>query len=259
MAMLLLALDRRTLEIFGAGTKLLLGGGFAAALAGLIAHEARTPYPFIDLALFKRRKFSMAAVSLVIVSTCYVLTGFLLPFYLQEVLGLAPSFIGLLFIVPAALTVLLAPLSGYLADRFSPRVPTTLGVGFLSLGCLIGGLLRPDSHWLLPTLVIACSGVTNGIFNPANSSDMIGAIPKEHRGFASSVNYVAFGMGNVFGVGLAGVMMSFAYTRYTGVPGASPSTANPAAFVAALNLTLLAGLAASAVALFTSAMRGEKG
>ncbi len=259
MAMLLLALDRRTLEIFGAGTKLLLGGGFAAALAGLIAHEARTPYPFIDLALFKRRKFSMAAVSLVIVSTCYVLTGFLLPFYLQEVLGLAPSFIGLLFIVPAALTVLLAPLSGYLADRFSPRVPTTLGVGFLSLGCLIGGLLRPDSHWLLPTLVIACSGVTNGIFNPANSSDMIGAMPKEHRGFASSVNYVAFGMGNVFGVGLAGVMMSFAYTRYTGVPGASPSTANPAAFVAALNLTLLAGLAASAVALFTSAMRGEKG
>ncbi|HEY1269723.1 MAG TPA: MFS transporter [Candidatus Binatia bacterium] len=258
MATLLLALDRRTLALFGAGTKILLGGGFAAALAGLIAHERRTPHPFIDLALFRRRKFSTAAVSLLIVATCYVLTSFVMPFYLQDILGLAPSMIGVLFIVPAALTVVLAPLSGWLADRFGARVPTTIGIGFLATGCLIGAFLRPDSHWILPTLLIACHGVTNGIFNPANSADMIGALPKEHRGFASSVNYVAFGLGNVLGIGLAGLAMSVAFARYTGIAGAAPTAANPAAFAAAINATLLAGLAVSGVGILTSVTRGAK-
>jgi EmrB/QacA subfamily drug resistance transporter len=258
MATLLLALDRRTLTLFGAGTKILLGGAFVAALASLIAHERRTPHPFIDLALFRRRAFSTGALSLLIVATCYVLTSFVMPFYLQEVLGLAPSVIGVLFIVPAALTVVLAPLSGWLADRFGPRVPTTIGIGFLAAGCLVGAFLRPDSHWLLPTLLIACHGVSNGIFNPANSTDMIGALPKEHRGFASSVNYVAFGLGNVLGVGLAGLTMSVAFARYTGVVGAAPTASNPAAFAAAINATLLVGLAVSVAALLVSTMRGKK-
>jgi len=202
--------------------------------------------------------FSMAAVSLVIVSSCYVLTGFLLPFYLQEVLHLTPSFIGLLFMVPAAITLSLAPVSGYLADRLGPRLPASAGVLFLTVSFFIGGFLRPDSHWLLPTFMIAFGGITNGIFNPANSVSMISMMPKEHRGFASSVNHVAFGLGGVLGVTLGGLVMSFAFERQTGISGASPTTANPVAFVAALNTTLLIGMAASAVAIFTSAMRGEK-
>jgi MFS family permease len=202
--------------------------------------------------------FSMAAISLVVVSSCYVLTGFLLPFYLQEVLHLSPSFIGLLFMVPAAITLSIAPLSGYLSDRFGPRLPATVGVVFLFVAFFIGSFLRPDSHWLVPTLMIAFGGITNGLFNPANSVSMISLMPKEHRGFASSVNHVAFGLGSVLGVTLGGVLMSAAFEHYTGISGVSPTTANPVAFVAALNTTLLIGMGASAVAFFTSAMRGQK-
>ncbi len=32
-----------------------------------------------------------------------------------------------------------------------------------------GGLLRADSHWLLPATLIIVGAMTNGIFNPANS------------------------------------------------------------------------------------------
>ena len=259
MSSLLLVLDRRALEIFGAQSKIVFAALFCASLATFLVHEARTPSPFIDLSLFKVRMFSMAALSLVIVSSCYVLTGFLLPFYLQEVLHLKPSFIGLLFMVPAAITLSLAPLSGYLADRLGPRLPASVGVLFLSVAFFIGGFLRPDSHWLLPTLMIAFGGITNGIFNPANSVSMISLMPREHRGFASSVNHVAFGLGSVLGVTLGGVLMSAAFEHHTGLSGVSPTTANPAAFVAALNTTLLFGMGASAVAIFTSAMRGERG
>jgi EmrB/QacA subfamily drug resistance transporter len=255
---LLLVLDRRALEIFGGQTKLLFTVAFCAALASFLVHERRTPNPFIDLSLFKVRIFTMATVSLVIVSSCYVLTGFLLPFYLQEVLHLTPSFIGLLFMVPAAVTLSLAPLSGALSDRLGPRLPATVGVVFLCVSFLIGGFLGTDSHWLLPTLMIAFGGVTNGFFNPANSVSMISMVPREHRGFASSVNHIAFGLGGVLGVTLGGLLMAAAFEYHTGLSGVSPTTANPAGFVAALNTTLLIGMAASGVAIFTSAMRGGK-
>jgi hypothetical protein len=59
-------------------------------------------------------------------------------------------------------------------------------------------------------------------------------------------------------VALGGAIMTAAFEYHSGISGASPTTSNPSAFVAALNTTLLAGMGASAIAFFTSAMRGEK-
>jgi EmrB/QacA subfamily drug resistance transporter len=254
----ILLLDRRALQVLGDQTRIVLGFAFLCFVAGFFVHEKRTPEPFVDLSLFKTRMFTMSAVSLLIVATCYALCSFLLPFYMQEILGLSPSFIGILFMAPALLTLCFAPVSGYLSDRVGPRPPASLGVGFLCVSFLLGGFLRADSHWILPTLIVALGGITNGLFNPANSVSMISMMPKEHRGFATGVNHVVFGMGNVLGIALGGVLMTYSFESHTGSLGAGPTTDNAAAFVAALNATLLAGLAVSSVGILTSAMRGKK-
>jgi MFS family permease len=84
-----------------------------------------------------------------------------------------------------------------------------------------GGLLRADSHWLLPATLIIVGAMTNGIFNPANSTAMISMMPREHRGFASAMNHVTFGFGNVFGVALGGLCMSLAFEFHTGIKAAA--------------------------------------
>jgi len=226
-------------------------------LAGFLVHESRAKSPFVNLELFKIRRFSFSVISLLVIASCYTLTGFLMPFYLQDVLRLSPTQVGILFMAPSILTVALAPLSGYLADRLGPRIPATLGVLFMIVSLGVGGLLRADSHWFLPALLIVVGAVTNGIFNPANSTAMISMMPREHRGFASAVNHVTFGLGNVLGVALGGFSMSLAFEHYTGVSTASLTTENPLGFVAALNTTFLAAVVLSVVALFTSAMRGD--
>jgi MFS family permease len=181
-----------------------------------------------------------------------------LPFYLQDVLRLSPTQIGVLFMAPSILTVALAPLSGYMTDRLGPKVPATIGVTFMIASLAIGGLLRVDSHWLLPAALIVVGAITNGIFNPANSTAMISMMPREHRGFASAVNHVTFGFGNVLGVALGGLSMSLAFERYTGMKTANLTTENPLGFVAALNTTLVAAIWLSIIALFTSALGGSK-
>jgi MFS family permease len=220
--------------------------------------EARTQSPFVNLELFKIRRFSFSVISLLIIAMSYSLTGFLLPFYLQDILHLSPTKIGILFMAPSILTVSLAPLSGHMADRLGPRIPATAGVAFMVISLGIGGLLRTDSHWFMPALLIIVGAATNGIFNPANSTAMIAMMPKEHRGFASAMNHVTFGFGSVFGVSLGGLCMSLAFEHYTGVKAASLTTENPTGFVAALNITFMAAIVLTAIALFTSAMRGPR-
>jgi EmrB/QacA subfamily drug resistance transporter len=250
--------DRRTGQALGGSLKMVLSAVFCASLFAFLFHESHTASPFVNLQLFKIRRFSFSVVSLLIVAMCYSLTGFLLPFYLQDILGLSPTKVGILFMAPSVLTVALAPLSGYLSDRLGPRIPATLGVSLMVLSLAIGGLLRIDSHWLMPTLLVIVGAATNGIFNPANSTAMIAMMPKEHRGFASSMNHVTFGFGSVFGVALGGLSMSLAFEHYTGVPAASLTTENPGGFVSALNTTFLAAISLTLIALVASATRGDR-
>ena len=249
--------DRRTQAVLAGPARVLLVVILLVGLAGFLMHESKTKNPFVHLELFRMRRFSFSVVSLLVIAICYSLTGFLMPFYLQDILQLSPTRIGILFMAPSVLTVSLAPLSGYMADRFGPRLPATVGVLFMIVSLALGGFLRADSHWALPTMLIVVGAITNGIFNPANSTAMISLMPREHRGFASAVNHVTFGLGNVLGVALGGLSMSLAFEHYTGVSAVNMTTENPLGFVAALNTTFVAAIVLSVIAVFTSALRGE--
>ena len=248
--------DRRTHQLIGGSTKFFLWAVFIASLAAFLAHESRTRSPFVHLELFKIRRFSFSVVSLLVVSICYALTSFLMPFYLQDILRLTPTQVGVLFMAPSILTVALAPVSGFMTDRLGPRIPATVGVVFMIISLAAGGMLRTDSHWLLPAVLIVVGAITNGIFNPANSTAMISMMPKEHRGFASAMNHVTFGFGNVLGVALGGLSMSLAFEFHTGMKAMTLTAENPAGFVAALNTTFMAAILICVLGIFTSALRG---
>lgn len=250
--------DRRTHQIVGGLTKVFLFAVLGVSLVAFVAHEARTRSPFVNLELFKIRRFSFSVVSLLVVSICYALISFLMPFYLQDILRFTPTQVGILFMAPSVLTVALAPVSGYLTDRLGPRIPATLGVVFMIIALAVGGILRTDSHWLLPAVLIIVGAITNGIFNPANSTAMISMMPREHRGFASAVNHVTFGFGNVLGVALGGLCMSLAFEYHTGIKTLSLTAENPAGFVAALNTTFMAAIIFCVAGILTSALRGAE-
>jgi predicted MFS family arabinose efflux permease len=119
-------------------------------------------------------------------------------------------------------------------------------------------MLRVDSHWTLAATLIVVGAITNGIFNPANSTAMIAMMARAHRGFASAVNHVTFGLGNVFGVARGGLSMSLAFEHYTGAPASAIATANPAGFARAVNMTFFAAIGFSLIGLATSIIRGRR-
>ncbi len=257
VGMLTLLLDTRAAQAFGVGNKSFLTVAFAGTLWGFLAHENRAQSPIVNLSLFRIRMFSYGIISLLIVSLTRGLVSFLMPFYLQGVLHISASFMGIMFLAPPIFTVILAPMAGHLTDRIGPRIPASVGVLMSIASVWLGVSLRLDSHWILPTAVLALTGMATAFFNSANQAAIIGSVPKEHRGFAAGMVHTAFELGHMFGISFGGLLLALAFEYYSGVPGAAPSAENPWAFVSSMNASYVAAIGLSIVALFTSVMRGS--
>jgi hypothetical protein len=65
-----------------------------------------------------------------------------------------------------------------------------------------------------------------------------------------------FGISALLGISLGGVLLTLAFRYYAGIGDATPSAANPRAFVASMNVAYLACLTLMAMALFPSFLRG---
>ena len=202
--------------------------------------------------------FFFSALSLLALAIVTSVLTFLLPFYIQDVLHYSPSFMGLLFLSAPILTIGLAPVSGRLTDRIGPRIPASIGLLATIIGFVIGMLLKIDSSWMLPMLLLICTGVGQGFFNTANQTAIIASVPREYRGFATGLVQMMFGLGSLLGISLAGVLLTALFRHYSGIPDATPSPAAPGPFVAAMRTTYALCLILMALALIASLLRGGR-
>lgn len=245
-------LDQKVAQVIGAGNQTLLFLGFIGALWGFIAHERKIQSPMIHLSFFSVPVFGFGSVGLLMCCITQGLTTFITPFYLQDVLKLSPSFIGLIFLAPSLLSMVLSPVSGALTDRIGARFLLILGVLTLMASFLIGANLRADSHWILPSILLALTGIGSACFNTPSQAVMIGSLPKENWGTAIGIINGIFGLGQMLGISLSGIFLTLAFRYYSGIPGTTPDPGDTQVFVASVNVTYLFALGISVISLLTS-------
>ncbi|MGH7847387.1 MAG: MFS transporter [Candidatus Binatia bacterium] len=245
-------LDQKIAEVLGAGSQALLGLAIAGTLWGFIAHEKKTRNPMIDLSFFSVPAFGYGSVGLLMCCITQGLTTFVTPFYLQDVLKLSPTFMGMIFLAPSLFSMVLSPVSGALTDRIGARFLLIVGVLILMAAFFIGANLRADSHWLWPTILLALTGIGSAFFNTPSQAVIISSLPKEHWGTAIGIINGIFGLGHMLGISLSGIFLTLAFRYYSGVPGTTPSPGDTQVFVASMNVTYLFALGISVIPLLTS-------
>ena len=171
--------------------------------------ELRSPSPLVDLKLFRRRLFISSLGASFLSFWMSAAHTFVIPFFLQNILEYSPSKVGML-IFPVALTIMvMAPFAGRFSDRVGVRIPATIGLALTSLTVFSFTFLKPgtsDLDILWRQIVL---GIGISLFNPANNSAIIGSLPREKVGLASSFLALSRNLGMVIGVAFAEMVIAF--------------------------------------------------
>lgn len=260
LSLLLILLSLTEGQQLGFGSPLILGAlaGGLLLLAAFLAWERRTPEPMIDLALFASRPFSMALLSAVLAFVAIAFNIFLLPYYLQTVLGYDPQRTGLTLLAgPLALSVV-SPLSGRLSDRIGTRWLAAIGLGLSAIGLASTATLTTTSSQLDVILRLVVANIGFGIFQSPNTSTVMGNAPRPALGVAGSLIAVMRTLGQTAGIALAGAVFAVTVTAAAG-RAYDPVTSAPAeALVSGLRAALLLAGAIAALGVVPALLRAEQ-
>lgn len=222
--------------------------------------EKKVEYPMVDLSLFKSRLFTMSNLSALINYMAQYSLMLLMPFYLQQLKGLPSSKAGFMLIPMPIATMIVAPISGALSDRFDSRYISSTGMGLISLGILILSRLGYDSPDAYIITALAITGLGTGLFQTPNNSAIMGCVPGNRRGIASGMLATMRNMGMVLGVAISGALFSSRLGYLTTVLasyGFAGADLEIQAFLGALRFSFSFASALAAVAVLTSLARGS--
>ena len=158
-------------NVFGVG----LG---AALLVAFIVRELTTPEPLLELRVFSRLGFTLAAVAQWSVVVGLFGTMFLLPLFLQQVRGYGAFETGL-FTLPSALAAAVTmPIGGRLFDRYGVRVPAISGLATVMASMwLLSRITSETSGWDL-LLPLAIQGIGMGLMMMPLGTQVLNSAPR---------------------------------------------------------------------------------
>jgi EmrB/QacA subfamily drug resistance transporter len=195
---------------------LILFATFVVFLILFVVIELRVEQPMVDLRLLNNANINVGLITGFVTFVAIGGTVILLPFYLGNVLGYTALQIGLLMAaVPIALGIV-APISGWLSDRYGTRPITVIGLIVLATGYLALGTLQADTSALGFVLRFLPIGIGMGIFQSPNNSAIMGTAPRRRLGIVSGMLAATRSLGQTTGVALIGAIWAARVFSYVG-------------------------------------------
>jgi EmrB/QacA subfamily drug resistance transporter len=198
----------------------LILGLFAAAAGGtalFVWIQRRQVQPLMELGLFKERTFTVTNGVALILSFGMMGVFFLLPVFLQAVLGYSVIEAGLLLTPLAAVVIFSSPLSGALSDRIGPKWLMFIGMLITGVGFyLTRRVMVIGVSWRSLVLPFAVSGFGIGMVMPPSTSAVMGSVVTAKSGQASGVLSTVRQTGSVLGIAVMGALLqnrAVAYIR----------------------------------------------
>jgi EmrB/QacA subfamily drug resistance transporter len=181
-----------------------------------LGERRETKEPLINLELFKDRNYAVGNLVTAILSFAMMGSFFLLPLFLQSILGFSPSKTGVILLPLAFSMIIVAPFAGKTADKFGARYLAFFGLLIMALGQFLIAHFTVNtsvSDLILPFVVM---GVGMGIIQAPISSAVLKNVPPDKAGGASGVVTTIRQIGAVMGIAVLGAFLqSFLVTNLT--------------------------------------------
>ncbi|MFE9658741.1 DHA2 family efflux MFS transporter permease subunit [Streptomyces sp. NPDC005955] len=188
-----------------------------ALVAALVVRERGAPRPLLDLDLLTRRPFLLNTLTATLVM--FVLAGlmFVLPPYLQTVLGNDAFGTGLRMLPLMGGMLIAAKACAPLAARYGARAVISGGLAVLTCAALLGSRTEPGSGYGYVALWLGTAGIGFGFAVVAAMETALGTLPADRAGSGSGLLMTVRQMGSALGIALLGSLLSSTYgARVTG-------------------------------------------
>ena len=232
-----------------------------ATISLLVWSQRRSVRPILDFGLFRIRGYS---IGLAVSITHYLSHGGVMlvaPFFLITAMGYSSTKMGGFIASFYVMRMAVGPLSGRLSDRVGAKLPLVIGnvvtlVGLLWLSRL--GTGAPDLA-ILGSLLLAGAG--SAMFEPADTSVIMGSVPAGRLGTASASVATARHAAFAGGLALAGAVFAIqerAYLASYDLGFVSAATAEAESIARAFGDVMLAGCVLLLLAIALSAMLRDR-
>ncbi len=165
---------------------LILFAVFAILLVLFVWWERRLAQPMLDFSLFNNRVYNFSVIAAMLQALALFAVNFLIVFYLQGVRGYDPLKAALLLIPLPIVSSVVAPISGYIADRIGARLPATVGLLIQSAALLWFTRITPTTSYLSLAVGLVLMGIGGGLFWSPNTSAAMNGAPVRRLGIASA-------------------------------------------------------------------------
>ncbi|MEX0804239.1 MAG: MFS transporter [Candidatus Binatia bacterium] len=229
------------------------------AMVFLLITESRAKTPILILSMFRSRLFTAGILSLFLITATLSAINFLLPFYLQNLLGYSPSQFGWIIVADSLIIMFMAPIAGTLSDRLGSRLLCTIGCAVIVVAQFFVASLGLQASLLRIMLPLALWGIGWALFNAPNQSAILGAVNPDKVGAAAGMIATTARTGGAIGVAMAATVFS----SMLSAAGLSPAqiespqswSAIPESVIGSFNYTVHIINACALLAVFFSAFR----
>jgi DHA2 family multidrug resistance protein-like MFS transporter len=212
-----------------------VAGEFAGAIAAgylLVRRQASQTMPLLPIDLFRRPVFALSVTTSVLSFVAQGLAFVSLPFYFQDVVRMSAVTTGLLMTPWPATAAMMAPLAGWLADRYPAGILGSIGLVVLGSGFVLLALLptHPTTADILWRIAVCGGGM--GLFQQPNARSIVMSAPLARSGGAGAIQGTARLLGQSIGAALVALVFALAEGH-----GAKTAIVLAACFAAAGTLT----------------------
>jgi DHA2 family multidrug resistance protein-like MFS transporter len=171
-----------------------LGIGFL-----FVRRETGQTQPVLPVDLLRRREIALSAAGLLAAYLSSMVVMLTLPFRMQQEYHFTPAEAGAVIAPWPMVTMVVAPLSGLMSDRWPAALLGGIGMVIAVIGLIFLGFLPPMPSHLDLAWRIALCGLGFGMFYSPNARQMVASAPLDRAAAAGALTTTVRGAGQTLG------------------------------------------------------------
>ncbi len=173
-----------------------------------VHHSLKIKCPLIDVNLLTHRGYVTILVVRLFFMFSMIGLLFIIPLYLQNILGLNSLYAGLLMLCMTALVAVASFITGKILDKKGFKGPIFASMIIAAISCLMMHFLQPQLNIMLLVVSLLCFGIATGIHIPATIDGALKQASAKNHGAAIGLFFTIAMLGGSMGVAISGSIIN---------------------------------------------------